>query len=67
MYCASLYFPLFCLSQGRVYRDGQTKDVNIWRIQVLGPEGEDEADETIDVSITRRNEDEKTIEKATNT
>lgn len=50
-----------------MYRDGQTKDVNIWRIQVLGPEGEDEADETIDVSITRRNEDEKTIEKATNT
>ena len=48
---------------GRVYRMGQPqKQVNVYRIEVRGPEGE----ECLDGFLIRRNTDKETIDQATN-
>lgn len=48
---------------GRVYRPGQTKkEVNVYRIEVRGPNNE----ECLDGQIIRRNTDEKTVAMAVN-
>jgi len=49
---------------GRVYRPGQpSKIVNVYRIEVKGPDGE----ECLDTMLIRRNTDPETLEMATNT
>ena len=48
---------------GRVYRPGQPKEkVNVFRIELLGPDGE----ECLDGKLIRRNTDQETVEMAIN-
>ncbi|OEU08217.1 hypothetical protein FRACYDRAFT_212855 [Fragilariopsis cylindrus CCMP1102] len=48
---------------GRVYRPGQPKEkVNVFRIEMLGPDGE----ECLDGKLIRRNTDQETVEMAIN-
>lgn len=51
---------------GRIHRIGQTSDVRIWRLTVHGPDGEANADGTVDVTLTARTTDKETVKMATN-